>query len=104
VADVAAFDELDLAGLTIDSGKDTSVISLGESRVETSSSFLLRGARALVAYGIHLGHNEFEGGFIVSDGERGAVLKAAGSELRCPHDQVVGLLKGSLDASKRWEF
>jgi hypothetical protein len=94
VADVAAFDDLELAGLTIDPGQDTSVISLGESRVETSSSFLLRGARALVAFGIHLGHNEFEGGFIVSDGDDGAVLKVAGSEVRCPHDEAVGLLKG----------
>ena len=62
------------------------------------SSYLLRGARALVAYGLHLGHNEFEGGFIVADGLNDkATLKVHAKQLVADGRQIVALLKGLIN-------
>lgn len=94
VASVPASEDLAAGGLRIEPSAGSTTIRLDGREVSTSSSFLLRGARALVAYGLHLGHNEFDGGFVVSDGPDEAVMKVADRELRLPYEQAVALLKG----------
>jgi hypothetical protein len=94
VASVPASEDLEAGGLRIEPGAESTTIRLDGREMSTSSSFLLRGARALLAYGLHLGHNEFDGGLVVSDGQDDAVLKVADRELRLPYEQAVALLKG----------
>lgn len=66
-ADVAPADELAIGDLRFDVGADRVGIVTPHGRIETPSDPLLRGLRALIAYELHLGHNEFEGGFVVHD-------------------------------------
>jgi hypothetical protein len=98
VNDVTPFERLELDGLRIEPGPKVTGVNLEGMHVETNSSFLMRGARAIVAYGGHLGHNEFDAGFIVSDvlseDEDVVLFKIADRELRVPGEQAVGLLKG----------
>jgi hypothetical protein len=98
VNDVPASEHLELDGLRIEAGPRLTRVSLDGATVETDSSFLKRGARAIVAYGVYLGHNEFEGGLIISDapGEKEdfVLLKVAAGVLKCSRAETVSLLKG----------
>lgn len=98
VADVPNFDQLELGPLRFDPNVGMTGVQLNGAHVETDSSFLLRGCRAIVAYGGHLGHNEFEGGLIISDvvdDDLDLVLfKLGAEELSFPRKDAIGLLKG----------
>jgi hypothetical protein len=93
IDDVEPADDLILAGLRIEPGPEVSTVRLRGANVTTDSSFLGRGARAILSYGGCLGHNEFEGGFSVSDGGDDMILKVADQTLRCPRVEVMALLK-----------
>ncbi|MGH9093295.1 MAG: hypothetical protein ACRDZR_18230, partial [Acidimicrobiales bacterium] len=67
VASVAPDPSLRLGGLAFSPAPDVTGVALDGTTAAVGSSFLLRGCRALVAYGLHLGHNEFEGGLVVRD-------------------------------------
>lgn len=93
---------LRLDDLSVRPDGPVSELDLGGSKIVTDSSFLLRGARALVAYGGHLGHNEFEGGFVVCDDDGDeVVLKVAGNEMRADRKRVVAWLKGVIVTSEQ---
>jgi hypothetical protein len=95
VETVEAADSLELNGLAISPGSEETEVSLEGATAVVDSSYLLRGARALVAYGLHLGHNEFEGGFIVADGQDDeATLKVHSKQLVADGRRIVALLKG----------
>lgn len=69
VASVPPDDSLRLGPCTFDPGPDTTAVAFDGRSVATDSSYLLRGCRAILAYGLHLGHNEFEGGLVLADGQ-----------------------------------
>jgi hypothetical protein len=98
VNDVPPSKELRIDGLHIELGPTVTRVSLDGEHIETDSSFLRRGARGIVTYGAYFGHNEFQGGLIISDipGDRDDVVlfKVAGREMRSPRRAAVGLLKG----------
>ena len=98
VQDVPPLDRLEFEELSIEPGPQSTEIRMGDLQVETNSSFLKRGARAIVAYGTHFGHNEFENGFIISDAlmkdEDLVHFKLGTHDLTCPREYAVGLLKG----------
>ena len=117
VASVAPDPSLRLGGLVLTPGPDVTGVELDGASASVDSSFLLRGCRALVAYGLHLGHNEFEGGLVVRDEPPGAAaggdpagddestevtLKvgegAARATTRAGRRDVVALLKGVAQA------
>lgn len=56
-----------------------------------------RGLRALVAYELHLGHNEFEGGFTVDDRGTDVVLGAPGHTETLDGRAVLAVFRGLLD-------
>lgn len=102
VRDIAPFDRLVFEELSIEPGPRSTVVRMGGQHIETDSSFLKRGASAIVAYGTYFGHNEFDNGFIISDAlatdEDLAQFKLGTHVLRCPREQAVGLLKGVIRA------
>ncbi|MBA2416981.1 MAG: hypothetical protein H0V64_14060 [Geodermatophilaceae bacterium] len=68
-----------------------------EGSLVTPRHFFARGLAALIAYELHLEHNEFEGGFIVHDlGER-VTLKARGYSETLPPAQVLATFAGLMD-------
>jgi hypothetical protein len=98
VNDVPASEQLELDGLRIQPGPALTRVTLDGVQLQTDSSFLKRGARAIVAYGVYFGHNEFEKGFVISDvpgeEEHGVLVKVAGRVLPCSREETVSLLKG----------
>lgn len=72
LADVEPAPTPDVGGFTFTPGESTVAVAAGGRRVEVPVEFLVRGLRALVAWELHLGHNEFDGGFVVHD--RGEVV------------------------------
>ena len=92
---VVPVSELVFRGLEMSPGPDQTQITLAGAMAAVDSSYLLRGARALVAYGLHLGHNEFEGGFVVADGlQDEATLKVGSEQIVADGREIVALLKG----------
>ena len=89
--------DLALRDLRIAPGPGVSTVELAGTTVTTNSSFLARGARAILSYGGCLGHNEFEGGFAVSDGGADMILKVRGQAMRCGRIEVMALLKGVVE-------
>ncbi|TYK51007.1 cupin domain-containing protein [Actinomadura decatromicini] len=70
----------------------------GGGSLRTPRDSFMRGVRALCAYEMHLGHNEFDGGFIVHDlGER-VRLKASGHEETLNGREVLAVFHGLRDA------
>jgi hypothetical protein len=89
---------LELDGLSASPGPAETELSLGRATATVDSSFLMRGARALVAYGLHLGHNEFEGGFVVADGtDDQGTLKVGSQQIKADEWRIVAFLKGLID-------
>jgi hypothetical protein len=56
-----------LGGFRFEADGDVVRVTAGERTTEEPRGFFVRGLRALVAWELHLGHNEFEGGFVVRD-------------------------------------
>jgi hypothetical protein len=67
----------------------------GELR--TPRDLFARGMRALVAYDLHLGHNEFDGGFVVHDRGVDVVLSAPGHAETVEGRAVLAVFRGLLD-------
>jgi hypothetical protein len=75
---------------------DDAVITYPAGTVRTPGHFFRRGLHALVAYELHLGHNEFENGFAIRDlGDR-VELKAADHAETLPSKAVLAVFKGLL--------
>jgi len=78
---------------------DEVVVSTPADAVRTPGHFFGRGVGALVAYELHLDHNEFEGGFVVHDHGTSATLKTPGHRETFPSRDVLALFKGLLERS-----
>lgn len=75
---------------------DVVEVSSGDAAVACPRAEFDRAVRALVAHELHLGHNEFDGGFTVHDlGER-AVLGIPGVSEELPGAQVLAVFRGLL--------
>lgn len=74
-------------------------ISWPDGSLVTPRHFFVRGLAALVAYEMHLEHNEFEGGFIVHDLGAEVRLKAPSHEETLPGSEVLATFDGLL---QRW--
>jgi hypothetical protein len=81
-----------------DEGADVR-ITCPEGSLLTPRQFFVRGLAALVAYEMHLEHNEFEGGFIVHDLGDQVRLKAPGFAETLPGADVLATFAGLL---QRW--
>jgi hypothetical protein len=76
-------------------------VSWPGGRLHTPRDPFTRGLRALCAYELHLGHNEFEGGFTVHDlGER-VLLKAPGHAETLDGRAVLAVFHGLLERLTR---
>lgn len=69
-------------------------ISWGGGELRTPRDYFARGLRALVAYELHLEHNEFEGGFVVHDHGDTVTLKVPGFAQTLPGTDVLAAFKG----------
>jgi hypothetical protein len=76
---------------------DEVVVSWPDGRLRTPRGFFVRGLRALVAYELHLEHNEFEGGFVVHDHGDTVTLKAPGFAQTMPGADVLAVFRGLLE-------
>jgi hypothetical protein len=76
---------------------DTVIVRSPTDTVRTSRDFFFKGLRVLVAYELHLEHNEFEGGFTVHDLDQTAELKTRGHRESFSPAEVIGLFKGLLE-------
>lgn len=91
LADVAPADGTGLGGFSFEAAGDTVRVRAGDRSADEPRSFLVRGLRALVAWELHLGHNEFEGGFtVVDDGDTVTLRLGDHAESFAPAD-VQGL-------------
>ena len=86
-------------GFRFDADNNDVRISWPEGSLVTSRHFFVRGLAALVAYEMHLEHNEFEGGFIVHDLGEQVRLKAHGYAETLPGTEVLATFAGLLH---RW--
>jgi hypothetical protein len=75
---------------------DAVVVSWPDGELRTPRGFFARGLRALVAYELHLEHNEFEGGFVVHDHGDTVTLKAPGFAQTLPGADVLAVFRGLL--------
>ena len=84
----------ELGDFTFALGDSSATIAAGDTVVETPADFFRRGLRALVAWELHLAHNEFDGGFVVHDlGDDIATLKVPGYEATFPVADVLAVFK-----------
>ncbi|TDV56434.1 hypothetical protein [Actinophytocola oryzae] len=75
---------------------DDAVVTWPDGTLRTPKEFFVRGVRAMVAYEMHMGLNEFDNGFVVHDlGDR-VDLKAPGYAETLPGRQVLAVFKGLL--------
>ena len=73
---------------------ESATIAAGDTVVATPADFFRGGLRALVAWELHLAHNEFDGGFVVHDlGDDIATLKVPGYEATFPVADVLAVFK-----------
>lgn len=78
---------------------DDAVVTWPSGSLRTPRHFFVRGVRAMVAYEMHLGMNEFENGFTVRDlGDR-VELTAPGHAETLGGREVLAVFKGLLDAA-----
>lgn len=87
-ADVQPATRLQLGNLGFEVGSDAVGLMTPSGQTWTPRAELLRGLRALIAYELHLDHNEFEGGFVVQDlGEDIRLATSSGyDEHHTPHE------------------
>lgn len=75
---------------------DQVVVHTPRDELRTDLGFFLRGLRVLLAYELHLEHNEFEGGFVVHDRDQQVELKTRGYQRSFHPAEVIALFKGLL--------
>lgn len=95
-ADVPAAETTALGGFDVAVGAEEVTVTTPADQVRTPRHFFLRGLRALVAYELHLDHNEFEGGFVVHDQGDRTWLKTPGYRESLDNAAVLGLFKAIL--------
>ena len=88
-----------VGGFRFDIGDEDVRITWPEGSLHTPRHFFLRGLAALVAYEMHLEHNEFEGGFVVHDHGEQVTLKAQGYSEIVPRSEVLATFAGLLERS-----
>lgn len=88
-----------VGGFAFDIEDEDVRITWPEGSLVTPRHFFVRGLAALVAYEMHLEHNEFEGGFIVHDLGETVRLKAHGYAETLPGSTVLATFAGLL---QRW--
>jgi hypothetical protein len=93
-ADVAPLDQDALGGFRFTRDGQQVVVHTPRDEVRTDLAFLLRGLRVLLAYELHLEHNEFEGGFVVHDRDTQVDLKSRAYGETFAPAEVIGLFKG----------
>ncbi len=89
-----------VGGFSFDMEEEAVRITWPEGSVSTPRHFFVRGLAALVAYEMHLEHNEFEGGFVVHDLGEQVRLKAQGYAEVVPRCQVLATFAGLLERSR----
>jgi len=100
-AEIGALADVPAAGMTLGGfgfavDGPTAVVTTPQDTVRTPLGFLRRGLGALVAYELHLDHNEFEGGFVVHDQGRTSVLKTPAYQESFDNASVLALFKAVL--------
>jgi hypothetical protein len=73
---------------------DAVVVQTPRDEVRTDLGFFVRGLRVLLAYELHLEHNEFEGGFVVHDRDQHVELKTRGYQQSFAPAAVIALFEG----------
>jgi hypothetical protein len=86
-----------LGGFTFEFEGEIVVVRSPNDTVRISRDFFLNGLRVLVAYELHLEHNEFQGGFAVHDLDGTAELKTRAHRETFSPAEVIGLFKGLLE-------
>jgi hypothetical protein len=93
-AHVAPLDQDGLGEFRFRRDGDAVVVQTPRDEVRTDLSFFVRGLRVLLAYELHLEHNEFEGGFVVHDLDQHVELKTRAYQQSFAPAEVIGLFKG----------
>lgn len=93
-ADAPALEQSALGGFRFALEGDDIVIATPADMLRTPRGFFVRGLRVLLAYDLHLEHNEFEGGFVVHDRDQQIDLKSRGYSESFAPAAVIGLFKG----------
>jgi hypothetical protein len=83
-----------------DTDTDTVVVGWPGGRLRTPRDLFRRGVRALVAYEMHLGTNEFDGGLVVQDLGDEVALKVGGHVERLPRRDVLAVFAGLLETDR----
>jgi hypothetical protein len=96
-AAVSALAEDRLGAFSFAAQGEHMVVTSPTDTVRTSREFFFKGLRVLVAYELHLEHNEFEGGFTVHDQDATAVLKTRGYQETFEPAEVIALFKGLIE-------
>lgn len=78
LADLAPAPSGDIGGFAFAVDGSSVVVAAGGRRAALPADMFMRGLRALVAWELHLGHNEFDGGFVVHDRGELVTLKVDG--------------------------
>ena len=86
-----------LGDFTFAFASESVIVSTPADTVTTPRDFFVRGLRVLLAYDLHLEHNEFEGGFSVYDLDATIELKTPGTVQRHAPGEVIALFKGLLE-------
>jgi hypothetical protein len=95
-APVVPADGARIGGFAFDLADDAVVVRSPDGELREPRELFLSGLRALVAYELHLGLNEFDGGFVVHDLGADVELKAGGYAERLPGHDVLAVFAGLL--------
>jgi hypothetical protein len=95
-AEVAPADDTEVGGFRFELGDEHATVTHGADTVRAPLGFFIRGLRALVAWELHLAHNEFDGGFVVHDDAPDGdtvTLKIPGHADVVPSQDVIAVFK-----------
>lgn len=95
-AEVSAAPTTTLGGFAFELEGEWATVTTPGDAIRTPLHFLRRGLGALVAYELHLDHNEFEGGLVVHDKGRTTVLKTPRHQESFDNAAVLALFKAIL--------
>lgn len=95
-ADVRAAERPEIGGFRFASADDVVAVSHEDTIARVPVDMFRRGARALVAWDVHLGHNEFDGGFVVHDHGDTVTLKVGDRHEVHDPSEVIAVLKAIL--------